>query len=263
MSSLLALLHIWKLFFSFVFLGAIAGGLLWWWLGWMWAIGLLVVFAWAQWEWWHDIKQKLLGSLAQQLEIEYVETNPETVAIDRQQLDQFTVEHEQLGFQHIKDIRVSDESGGTDQDFARLLFQPEYHCFAEVVAIPVPNQTERSLFCSIHSSFNHEWTLSTIQHQPDGLSYMYRGARELWTVYPRASVADLLMQHLNRRRRMVDDLDLEVRPITWEAYIHANRKVAIARHQRFRYKPIFIALVEATLYELNPPLEWLGDYKPS
>lgn len=263
MSSLPALLHIWKLFFGFVMVGLMVAGVLWWWLGWSWAIGGLVFLVWSQWEWWHDIKQKLLGSLAQQIEIEYVETNPESVAIDRQQLDQFTADHEQLGFQHVNDIRLSDDCGGSDQDFARLWFHPQHQCFAEIVAIPTPERTDRLLYGSIHTSFDHDWALSTIQYQPAGISYMYRGARELWSIHPRASVADLLHQHLDCCRRMVQDLGLRAQPMSWDDYVRVNQKVAIARHQRFRYKPIFIALIEATLYEVNPPSQWLGDYKPS
>jgi hypothetical protein len=60
---------------------------------------------------------------------------------------------------------------------------------------------------------------------------------------------------------MLIDLGITVSTdVSWEVFRNLQQKSIILCKQIMRRKPLLLSILEATLFELNPKSEWLGDY---
>ena len=70
-----------------------------------------------------------------------------------------------------------------------------------------------------------------------------------------------MQSHLRFRQQMLTDLGITVSTdVSWDAYGTLEQQATIFRKQTFRQKNLLLAMLEATLFEINPKSEWLGDY---
>ncbi len=259
MSSLPALLHIWKLSAATLLLSFVAVGFIAWWLGWGWAIALSLLSIWVQLEWWGEIKTKLLAILPEEMNYNQMPIDALPNSWDVETLNNDTQTLKELGFQHINDIRLADDCNNGVLTFSRLFGHPQHFCFAELILAETPEQTPLPRMCSIHSKLALGWSLSSSRTQLSGLSYMWRNDQELWVYHPDAELPDLLDAHLQRRNILVDVLNCPVvQDISWDMYEHQTSESSGQRREIFRRKNIVWALWEATWFELAQPTEWMG-----
>ncbi|MDF0554877.1 hypothetical protein [Kamptonema sp. UHCC 0994] len=71
----------------------------------------------------------------------------------------------------------------------------------------------------------------------------------------------MLQKHLEFRQRMIGDLGIKVlTDVSWENYVKIVQESVIYRKRSLKRKNLLLAMIEVTLFELNPKSEWLGDY---
>lgn len=209
---------------------------------------------------WSYLKSKILAALPKNFTWKAIA--PENCPLlDIDTLDRYSQQLESLGFISLKDFQQTTESGGNPSDFARLFSHPQLNCFAEVSQSFPLNQDPIPITCTILSFMDGDWTFATAKLKPNGFFYMWRRPKALWTYYPAATITDLLQVHLERRQQIVDTLGVSILlDLSWKLYCNQAYKITIHRRIIVEEKPILIALVEATLFELKPSSEWMGDY---
>ncbi|QSJ19987.1 hypothetical protein JYQ62_15500 [Nostoc sp. UHCC 0702] len=66
---------------------------------------------------------------------------------------------------------------------------------------------------------------------------------------------------MNFRQQILTNLGITVATdVSWQTYKNLERQATISRKQSFRHKNLLLAMLEATLFEMHPKSEWLGDY---
>jgi len=183
---------------------------------------------------------------------------------DRIYLESYTKSIEALGFKHLGDIGL----GGDNPGFSRIFWHSEHNCFTELgqnFSCTDPSKDLAMRF-SCGSILEKLWTISASNVKDlNGIIYMMRRPKSLWQRFPEYGVEDLeklLSNHLSLRQDICSTLNLEVQSnLTLESYIHHEEDEGVQRHQAIEKKSIFIGLIKAYLFELNPKFEWLGDYE--
>ncbi|MEE3717609.1 hypothetical protein V2H45_12665 [Tumidithrix elongata RA019] len=190
-------------------------------------------------------------------QFQYARSSPqEFPALDLKEWNHYAEMLGTMGFEQIIDFRIESTVG-----IARLFSDSKNHVFAEVFKVFSPNNEPIPIACSFHSSFSDGWTLSSTTLKPNGLSYMWCSPVSLSTYHSEIEIPNLLQTHLLRRQQIADDLGLSIlTDISWEAYCTKMNASCLARRETLKRKNIVFALIEATLFELNPKYEWLGDY---
>jgi len=253
--GLKSLVHVWKIvavyylvFFLTVFIAYL-------WLGWQAAVLVAAVEMFFHISWWIELKSKILQGLPE--EFRCLPTHIEEFSeLDLNSLFAYTEELEALGFAKVVDYKL--EVGG---GLARVFAHPQYFCFAEVFQLFPVGQDPTPVFCTVHSALEKDWTISTTIVEPDGIKHMWRSPKTLWTYHPQATPAELLEIHLKRRQEMVETLQVKnLTDLSWEFYFSQQQKGSIQRRETFQKKNIVTALIEATLFELHPKSEWMGEY---
>ena len=221
---------------------------------------LLIVFIAVHLMFWSYVKSQILAGLPKDFTWQAIAPE-DCPLLDIDWLNQYILQLEHLGFVPLKDFQLTTESGGNPSDFARLFSHPQLNCFAEVFQSFPPNQEPIPITCTIGSLLDGDLTFATTQLKPNGVFYMLRSPKALWTYYPAATVAELLQVHLERRQQIIDSLGVGILvDLSWERYCDEERKRTIYWRLKLKRKSILIALIEATLFELKPSSEWMGDY---
>ncbi|BAT55044.1 hypothetical protein NOS3756_40220 [Nostoc sp. NIES-3756] len=186
------------------------------------------------------------------------------VVTDYPQLDLFwlqeeTKDLEALGFVQLMDYKV--EPGNS---FARSFAHPQHHCFAEIGQLFTDTKDKPEKYSYMYSSLTKNWDLTTINrqvHRLDATAYIGQHPKSVRKYHPEVYFDELLEQHLSLRRQMLNNLGISViTNISWSEYKSLGQQATISRKTIVRRKKLLLAMLEATLFEINPKSEWLGDY---
>lgn len=203
------------------------------------------------------IKAQILAVVPQRWEYQPVDLES-LATVDVKWIDQQTRDLEQLGFIQLRDYSVPSNPG-----VARSFAHPQDHCFVEIGQL-VAATGELSYHTAIFSDLEQDWSLSNVNRpvrQIDSLTHIWRHPRWVKQFTPCLSLSELLQTHLQFRQQMMSDLAIRVATDpSWDAYEVIMRRGIENLQRRLRAKPLLIGMVEATLFELKLPPEWLGEY---
>ncbi|MBW4565853.1 MAG: hypothetical protein KME32_33180 [Mojavia pulchra JT2-VF2] len=179
--------------------------------------------------------------------------------LDLNWLQQQTTILESLGFVQLMDYNVDPGNG-----FARCFAHPQQYCFAEIGQIFTLKEDKLAKNCTFHSSLSQDWSLTAINrevNQLDGIAYIWRHPQAVRTYHSNINVDELLQAHLILRQQILTDVGISVsNDVSWSAYRSLGQQATIFRKQTLRRKNLLLAMLEATLFEMKPKSEWLGDY---
>lgn len=179
--------------------------------------------------------------------------------LDLSWLQQQTTTLESLGFVQLMDYKVDPGTG-----FARCFAHPEEYCFAEIGQIFQKTGEVIANNCCVFSLLQQDWVVAVINrevNQNDGIPYIWRNPKHIRTYDPNINIDELFQNYLSFRQQILTHLGLTVSTdISWNAYSNLEREATIVRKQNLRRKNLFLAMLEATLFEINPKSKWLGDY---
>lgn len=177
--------------------------------------------------------------------------------VDIEALNAYTRNLEALGFTKLYDSQLA----GSVSCVTRLFSHLEHRCFADVSQLV----GQMPMSCSVISTLEQDWTLSTTDRSTDQISataYAFlRQPRSLGVYKPGAETQQLLQSHLTFRQQMTADLHLQVLPdVSLEAFLEIGQRGRTGQKQALWRKSILLGLVERLLFSLNPKTEWLGEY---
>lgn len=229
-----------------------------WWDGWhvasTIAFFLFLCFIWLL----FDTKSKMLGSMPDEYQFQpaVLEDFP---LLDFASLRQQTTSLESLGFVQLRDYKT-----GASPGFARCFAHPQQYCFAEIGEVFSPTGESVVRHSVIFSLLEQDWELGHINRELnaiDAICYIWRGTKSVRICKPHNNFGELLQAHLEFRQRMINDLRITVSTdVSWDQFLEREKKSTIVRKQAMKRKNILLAMVEATLFQMNPKSEWLGDY---
>jgi hypothetical protein len=188
---------------------------------------------------------------------------------DFELLDQYTQSLTSLGFVVLQDYAPApsfrQSSGQATSSLARCFAHPTQHCFAEVGQSQRADgspQISHSVFFSV---LEQGWMRVDINRGPqtrDSLTYTWRHPREVRCYHPGIPLDAVFSQHLAARQQMLETLNVEVRPDqSWAIYREIQQELILRPRQQLRQKNLLLAMIEATQFEQQPRLEWLGEYR--
>jgi hypothetical protein len=174
-------------------------------------------------------------------------------------LQQETKDLEAIGFVQLMDYKVEPGNG-----FARSFAHPQHHCFAEIGQLFSDAKDKPEKYSYMYSSLTQDWDLTTINrqvHRLDATAYIGKHPKAVRKYHPEVYLDELLEQHLSLRRQMLNNLDISVvTDISWSGYKSLGQQATISRKTIMRRKKLLLAMLEATLFEIKPKSEWLGNY---
>ncbi|HEY9597309.1 MAG TPA: hypothetical protein V6D33_06525, partial [Cyanophyceae cyanobacterium] len=229
-----------------------------WWYGWNLATTiaffLFLCFIWLL----IDTKSRLLKALPGEYQFQpaVLEDFP---LLNFTWLQQQTTSLESLGFVHLRDYKL-----GASPSFGRCFAHPQQYCFAEIGQVFKPTGEVVVMQSGIFSQLEQDWALDNINRELnsyDAIAYIWRGNKSVRIYKHHNNLGELLQAHLEFRQRMINDLSITVcTDISWDNFVELGKQSAAVRRQTMRRKNILLAMVEATLFQMNPKTEWLGDY---
>ncbi|BAZ49090.1 hypothetical protein NIES4103_17010 [Nostoc sp. NIES-4103] len=205
-----------------------------------------------------NLKLQLLQSIPNEWQFK-VAVLADYPQLDLSWLQQQTTNLESLGFVQLMDYNVDSGNG-----FARCFAHPQEYCFAEIGQIFQKNGEAIAINSSIFSLLEQDWIVAVINrevNQNDAIPYMWRHSKHVRTFDPNIHLNELLQNHLSFRQQILNDLGINLATdVSWQTYKNIERQATILRKQSFRRKNLLLAMLEATLFEIKPKSEWLGDY---
>jgi hypothetical protein len=204
-------------------------------------------------------KSAVLQNIA--VELEFL---PATVdqykALDTQALERWTKEFTALGFTHLMDYRVDTEIENYARGFARLFVHPEQHCFGEINQGFASGGQASPMGCNLSSYLEDGWSFSTGNRRPSSTLYLLRRPKGLWVSRPDEPPEELLRVHLKRRKKIADDLGLEIlTDTTAESYFDHERQAALDRKAAVQGRSFIRVSLDLWLFDRNPKFEWMGN----
>lgn len=182
-------------------------------------------------------------------------------ALDRRRLQDYSQALEALGFVHSLDYTLRTDVPLSAGGFGRLFFHPGQHCLAEVNQAFPANQEPSSMRCMMGSLLEAGWDLSTTDREPMLMSYAWRRPRNLWSCHPGHSPAELLTEHLQRRRQMMETLHLGVvTQLSAEGYFAYERQMMGLRKAVLKSNSMETVRRDMERFQRSPEHEWLGDF---
>jgi hypothetical protein len=205
-----------------------------------------------------NLKSQLLQTLPDDVQFQ------EVVLTNYPQLDVVSLAHhttilESLGFIHLIDHDVKPGIG-----FARCFGHPQHYCFAEVGQLFQDTGEVILQQFVLFSVLQQDWIVAEINRQVnsgDGIAYIWRHPQVIRRYHPDISLDELFESHLQFRQQILTDLGVNLSTdVSWSVFEKQEQQATIFRKQVMRRKNLLLAMLEATLFELSPKLEWLGDY---
>jgi hypothetical protein len=188
---------------------------------------------------------------------------PNDTAQDFELLDQYTQVLTSLGFVVLQDYAPAAAPSAT-MPMARCFAHPTHHCFAEIGQIQRANGSAQISHAVFFSVLDGGWMRVDLGRAPqprDSLAYTWRHPREVRCYHPGIPLDAVFTQHLKARQQMLDGLNIAVRPDqSWEIYREIQQELILRPRQQLRQKNLLLAMIEATRFEQQPQLEWLGEY---
>jgi hypothetical protein len=226
-----------------------------------WGMLTVLIFAFAFFNWLGEIKKKVSLSMGDELRTFPAESR-KFDWLDLELLEKYSQQFKELGFVKVTDYRLDEEYPPKNSGFARLFAHPEYFCFAEINQLLGADKKPTTMEYYIGSSFEKNWELVTTTRALLGISFLWRSPKKLWTYHPNTPPQELLQYHKQLRQKIIENLQVNVYPeVSWEFYCAQVNKSFIERNQIWARKNLIIGLGEVTLFEVNPPSQWLGDYQ--
>jgi hypothetical protein len=205
-----------------------------------------------------NIKTQMLQALPNETRFKAAEIT-EYPQLDLFWLKEETKDLESLGFVQLMDYKVEPGNG-----FARTFSHPQHNCFAEIGQLFTDTKDQPEKYSYMYSSLTQDWDLTTINrqvHRLDATAYIGQHTKAVRKYHPEVYLDELLEQHLSLRKQMLNDLRINVvRDISWSGYINLGQQATIYRKTIMRRKKLLLAMLEATLFEIKPKSEWLGNY---
>jgi hypothetical protein len=174
-------------------------------------------------------------------------------------LANYTQELESIGFQQLADYGIFTL---TPHLFIRILFNSEHHCFAIVF-----QTTSGVMRCAIQSFLTDGWSLANLAYQADTYQFCTsqiwcRHRRKLWMSQPDLKLARIFEIHLQRRQKLVRDLEIEIiHDSTVETYLEFERMNMNLYHQNLKRKWLVVGMIQAIWLFFHPKTEWMGEYQ--
>ena len=121
-----------------------------------------------------------------------------------------------------------------------------------------------SLSLFLYFLAGNDWRLTNLLSLPDLTGFTLVVALVIFPLLwflSNVNLNQLLQNHLNFRQQILTNLCITVAiDVSWQTYKNLERQATIFRKQSFRHKNLLLAMLEATLFEMHPKSEWLGDY---
>jgi hypothetical protein len=205
--------------------------------------------------WWFEIKKKFLDLLPEKFQ--YATTDPQNyLVLDIKAWNEYTEMLEASGFEQIMDFKIGASIG-----LSRLFVNSQNQVFVIIFKVFTLKIETIPIALSFLSRLNDGWILASTTSKPNGISHMWRDPKILRTSHSEVSIPELFQIHLQQRQEIMSDLGLSILPdISWQAYCRFENECCLRRRGNLKRKNILAALLQATLFELNPKNEWLGDY---
>ena len=190
--------------------------------------------------------------------LKFVSTSPEQHEpfLNREILEHYTIELEELGF-----VQLMDYTSPSMQGMARLFAHPKELCFVEIGQVKtVP------MFCSISSDLQNNWTLAVtnlpFQTLSSAIRYaFFRQPKTLVQHFDNASASFLLASLISWRQEVSEELGINpIADMTAETYLEKERSKRIQTRHFLLSQSITLGLLRMGWFSLNPTAEWLGDY---
>ncbi|MBE9116282.1 hypothetical protein IQ249_10275 [Lusitaniella coriacea LEGE 07157] len=186
--------------------------------------------------------------------------------LDSEQLTQYTTELETLGFTKIFDCKLQRNVEFSNSVFVfifgRIFTHPQLHCFAAIDQMFSSGEAQSRMERSIVSDLADNWILSNSTRKIASIWYVARRPRVLWIFCPDSTPQEILESHIEKRQEMIDVLGVQPqKDFSWDFFVEREEKSRIETKRVWKRKNLILGLIEATLFELNPPSEWMGDYK--
>jgi len=166
---------------------------------------------------------------------------------------------ESLGFIHLIDHDVKPGIG-----FARCFAHPEHYCFAEIGQLFKETGEIIAQQFVFFSVLQQDWVLAEINraiNSGDGITYIWRHPQQIRRYHPNIDVDELFQSHLQFRQKILADLGINLSTdVSWNAFKEQEQQATLFRKQVMRRKNLLLAMLEATLFEISPKSEWLGNY---
>jgi hypothetical protein len=179
-------------------------------------------------------------------------------------LDQYTQTLQAQGFKRLQDYAPPAQK---NQPFniARCFAHPTQHCFAEVGQSQRADGSSRISHAVFFSLMDQGWMRVDLNRAPqsrDSLTYTWRHPREVRCYHPDIPLDTVFEKHLQARQQMLNALNIAIRPDqSWEIYREIQQELILRPRQQLRQKNLLLAMIEATQFERQPQLEWLGEYR--
>lgn len=220
------------------------------------AFAFLVFFIWFL----VDTKQKILRALPNDFSYEIASLSDYPL-VNFTWLEQTTEALESVGFSHLMDYKLTTGLG-----FARCFFHPQSYCYTEVNEVFTPTGESYIKQASITTFFTNNWVLSTTNRSPqltDSIPYgFWRNPKTIRLYYPDTSLKELWDKHQEWMQAMISNLNITLETdLSWENYVQKQQEATIYRKKMVKNKILLLAMIEVTLFEINPKFQWLGDYQ--
>lgn len=205
-----------------------------------------------------NVKSQLIQAMPDDVQFQEI-TLTNYSQLDVMSLAYHTTILESLGFVHLIDHDVKPGIG-----FARCFAHPEHYCFAEIKQIFKETGEVIAQNFAFFSLLQQDWVLAEINREinsGDGMAYIWRHPHQIQRYHPNIDVDKLFQSHLQFRQQILNDLGINLSTdVSWTALNVQAQQATIFRKQAMRRKNLLLAMLEATLFELSPKSEWLGNY---
>lgn len=173
-----------------------------------------------------------------------------------------------LGFIAVLDYTTNRPVSFGTQGYARLFFDRERQCYAEINQVASPVRGIGPIGTTIMTLFDDGWSFYCSNRVPAAsvyaaaIQYAMRMPRTMYVLMPGASASALLERHLSLRRQMQRDMpELRIsRPSPPDSYFEAQKQRQSARAAAARRKNILLWLLDVDTYMFRPKSTWLGEY---
>jgi hypothetical protein len=208
-----------------------------------------------------SMKQKLIG--VHQSSEKMGPTSPDKhPGIDSAALDSITAQLGAAGFETQIDYTVERTPPNGIDGFARLLYNPTAHVFAEVNQVLVRGIPATQMALTLFSLYEDDWSFSTVTRNPTrttAIIYALRRPKRLWQIVPGATAEVALARHVAVAQ--VLSVRKQLRPVQGdpiEAYLANQERQKAERFDSHRKRNLFAFLWDIDRYQFSPKLEWLG-----
>lgn len=207
------------------------------------------------------IKSSILGAMPNTVDFRSIQPS-DFKKLDKAQLEELTVAFQDLGFSHLTDYTVEPDIELNNEGFARLLVHPKEHCFAEINQAFDSDGSPLAMHCYLVSVLEDDWSVAITDRTPTKENYLLRLPRAIWRSLPDESPKALFQALLKLRKKMVQDLEVDVlKEDTAKAYFQREKGLTRERKKVVRGRWAPGILLEFWLFDRNPKLDWMGKYR--